>query len=257
MIDMHSHVLAGIDDGPAAVEGSLEMLAAAEAAGITTMLATPHISSRYGNDPHTIAAAAAQLQAARPGAPYADVEVVTGAEIAVTRVAELDADELAALCLGDGPWLLIEPPFTKALGGLESTVSDLHSRGHRVLLAHPERCPAFHRDPAPLEALLDGGVLTSVTAGSLVGRFGGEARRLGLAMLEAGLAHNVASDAHDAVQRPPSIARELDRAGHPELEDWLTREVPAAILAGTEIPRQPPKVQRPRRGGRFWRRRGR
>ena len=82
-----------------------------------------------------------------------------------------------------------------------------------MLLAHPERCPAFHRDPALLESLVDGGVLTSITSGSLVGRFGSRARRLALALLDSGLAHNVASDAHDAVQRPPSIAAELAESG--------------------------------------------
>ncbi len=248
MIDMHSHLLPGIDDGPSSVHGSLELLRAASAAGITTLMATPHVSSRYRNDAATIAAAWAALEEARGGEDYG-VEVRLGAEVAVTRIAELDPDELPGLCLGGGPWMLVEPPFTDVIAGLDVTIGELHRLGHRVLLAHPERCRAFHRNPATLESLVDGGVLTSLTSGSLVGRFGSQARRLALALLDSGLAHNVASDAHDSVQRPPSIAAELAEAGWDRLEDWLTREVPAAILAGGEIPRRPatPSPSRVRR----------
>jgi protein-tyrosine phosphatase len=251
LIDLHSHVLPGIDDGPGSSTESLEILRVAAGAGIETMLATPHVSSRYRNDSETIRRAAGELAAARHDAP-SEVEVLLGAEVALTRVVELEPAELERLRLGDGPWVLLEPPFTTVVAGLDATVSELHRLGHRVLLAHPERCPAFHRDPALLERLVDGGVLTSLTAGSLVGRFGGEARRLALALLDSGMAHNVASDAHDPVQRPPSIGAELTEAGRGELEDWLTREVPASILAGADIPRRPHTVPRPARARFRW-----
>ncbi|HXB15340.1 MAG TPA: CpsB/CapC family capsule biosynthesis tyrosine phosphatase [Solirubrobacteraceae bacterium] len=246
MIDLHSHVLAGIDDGPATVDGSQAMLAAAAEAGIETMLATPHVSSRYRNDPATIAAAAAALAASMDGHP-SRVEVLLGAEVAATLVVELDPAELPALCLGSGPWILLEPPFASVLTGLDATVAELYERGHRVVLAHPERCQAFRRDPSQLEALIDGGALASITSGSLVGRFGSEAKRMAYALLDAGLAHNVASDAHDAHGRPPSIAAELAASGYAELQDWLTLEVPAAILADEPIPPRPAVTRRARR----------
>jgi protein-tyrosine phosphatase len=251
LIDLHSHVLPGIDDGPGSSAESLEILRVAAGAGIATMLATPHVSSRYRNDSETIGTAAGEFAAARRDDP-SEVEVLLGAEVALTRVVELEPSELERLRLGDGPWVLLEPPFTTVVAGLDATVSELHRLGHRVLLAHPERCPAFHRDPALLEGLVDGGVLTSLTAGSLVGRFGGEARRLALALLDSGMAHNVASDAHDPVQRPPSIAAELAESGRGELEDWLTREVPAAILAGADIPRRPHTTPPPARSRFRW-----
>ncbi len=235
---MHSHVLPGIDDGPETTEGSLEILRAAEAAGIGTLMATPHVSARYRNDPDTIAAAFERLRGAL-GADAPDVEVRLGAEVAVTRIAELDPELLGSLRLGDGPWLLVEPPFSDRVGGIDAAIAEVHRLGFRVLMAHPERCPAFHHDPRMLESLVDGGVLTSLTSGSLTGRFGTPAKRLALALLDGGLAHNVASDAHDAVNRPPSIAAELTAAGRAELADWLTQEVPAAILSGGEIPRRP------------------
>ncbi len=116
-------------------------------------------------------------------------------------------------------------------------VLDLQRRGHRIVLAHPERCPAFQRDAGLLEWLVRAGVLTSITASSFVGRFGGEARRLGAELLRDGLAHNVASDAHDDVRRPPSIVAELEQAGLSPLAEWLTDRSPVAILSGEEIPR--------------------
>ena len=250
VIDLHCHLLPGIDDGPREVDGSLALAERAAAEGIETIVATPHVSSRYRNDATTIAAAAAELEAGG-GAP---LEVLLGAEVAATRIAELDRDELGGLRLGDGPWMLLEPPFASVLTGLDAAVDELHSLGYRVLLAHPERCEGFRRRPALLEALIDRGALGSVTSGSLVGQFGGEAKRMALQMLDAGLAHNVASDAHDAVNRPPSIAAEIEASGWGELREWLTLQVPAAILAGAEIPRRPPVAARPRRRLLPWRR---
>lgn len=250
MIDLHCHLLPGIDDGPRDLDGTETMLAAAAAAGIETIVATPHVSSRYRNDATTIADAAAQLRAAGT----APVEVLLGAEVAATRIAELDREQLGGLCLGDGPWMLLEPPFTSVLTGVDAALDELHSLGYRVLLAHPERCQGFRRDPSLLEGMVDRGALGSVTSGSLVGRFGGEAKRMALAMLDAGLAHNVASDAHDPVQRPPSIAAELEASGWGELQEWLTLGVPAAILAGEEIPRRPQVTVQRRRRRLPWRR---
>ncbi len=252
MIDLHSHVLPGIDDGPRAVEGSLAIARVALESGIETLLATPHVSPRYPNAAGPIAELVDEL-GERLREEGIALELRPGAEIAITRIAEIEPDELHDLGLGGGPWLLVEPPFTPIASGVDSIVRDLLRRGHRVLLAHPERSPAFHRDPAMLETLVREGVLTSLTAGSLTGRFGSEARRFAVQLLETGLAHNVASDAHDHLRRPPSMGEALRLAGPPALGVWLTQEVPAAILAGEEIPRRPTATMRPRRFP--WRRR--
>ncbi len=256
MIDLHSHVLPGIDDGPDSIDGSLELARGAVAGGTHTLLATPHVSWRYPNDAGTIASLVDELNE-RLRAEQIVLEVRPGAEIAMTRLADIEPEELSRLGLGGGQWLLVEPPFTPVLIGLDSILLDLQRRGHRILLAHPERCHAFHRDPEMLEMLVRSGVLTSVTAGSLAGQFGGDVRRFALGLARDGLIHNVASDAHDHVQRPPSIAAELERAGLAPLADWLTREVPAAILADGEIPPRPavdlPSSEKPRRRA-WWRR---
>jgi len=254
VIDLHCHVLPGIDDGPATIDGSLALARAASAAGTRTLVATPHVSARYPNDPSTIARLVERLNA-RLVADSIAIEVRPGAEIALTSALDMAPERLAELTLGGGPWLLIEPPYTPAAAGVDALLHDIVRRGHRVVLAHPERCPAFHRDRAVLESLVRAGILTSVTAGSLVGRFGGQVRRFALALVRDGLVHNVASDAHDHSDRAPGIAAELRRAGLQALAAWLTCEVPAAILAGGEIPPPPGALElvRPRRAWR-WRR---
>lgn len=238
MIDLHCHILPGIDDGPPTVEASLELARAAVAAGTRKIAATPHVSWDYPNTASTIAVLAAQLneRLANEGIP---IEVITGAEVAVTRVADTPSEELERLSLGSGRWLLLEPPFAAAMPGLDTLVATLQEGGHRVVIAHPERCEAFHRDRSTLVSLVERGALVSVTAGSLVGRFGRPARRMAVELLREGLAHNVASDAHDAVRRPPSMRPEVDGAGLGGLAEWLTHAMPAAILEGGELPPRP------------------
>ncbi len=244
MIDLHCHVLPGIDDGPAAIDGSLALARAAAAAGTRVLVATPHVSWRYRNEAQGIARLVDELNerlalervVSGAGTP---LEVRPGAEIALTLIAELEPEQLQHLALGGGRWLLVEPPFTPVAPNIDSILLELQHAGHRILLAHPERCPAFHRDPRMLERIVRAGALTSITAASLGGRFGGEAQRFALALVREELVHNVASDTHDTVNRPPEIAAELERAGLSALAQWLTVEVPAAILDGEEPPARP------------------
>jgi protein-tyrosine phosphatase len=254
VIDLHCHVLPGIDDGPETIEGSVAFARAAVAAGMDTLVATPHVSWRYQNDAETIARLVGEVNA-RLSQEEIALEVRPGAELAMTRLIDVEPAELAQLGLGGGSWLLVEPPFTQVVTGLESIVGDLLRRGHRVLLAHPERCHGLRRDPRILESLVAAGVLTSITAGSLLGQFGGEVRRFSLQLAKQGMIHNVASDAHDHSQRPPGITDALERAGLGPLADWLTCEVPAAILADADVPPRP--LHAPSDGGlrrRFWQR---
>jgi protein-tyrosine phosphatase len=121
------------------------------------------------------------------------------------------------------------------------------------VLAHPERIGAFQGKIALLENLVEQGALCSVTAGSVSGQFGGHVKRFTGELFARGLVHNLASDAHDAVHRSPALWPVLEGAlaELPELEpalDWLTVEVPRAILAGDEVPADAAPVIEPRRG---------
>jgi len=238
MIDLHCHVLPGIDDGPSTTASSIALARAAAEVGVRRIVATPHVSTRYPNEADSIARLVEEVAFAltREGVK---VGVQAGAEIALEHIPEIPSEELASLGLGGGEWLLVEPPFGPLVPSLGDTVTALQQAGHKVVLAHPERCPTFHRDPAMLERLVRSGVLTSVTAGALVGRFGKDVRHFALDMAAAKLIHNVASDAHDAKRRRPGLREEIEHAGLGDLMEWLTQEVPAAILGGDDIPPRP------------------
>src|SRR5215210_336212 len=177
------------------MEEALALAGAAQAAGIGTLVATPHVtSSNPGNDAPRIAAAVDELREALAREAIA-VQVVAGAEVAAPRALELDDEDLAALRLGGGPWLLLECPLSPAGAHYFPVAArELATRGHRIVLAHPERSPTFLPDPeGTLGPLVEEGMLAQITAGALVGRFGRLVRETALTILHAGLAHNVAS----------------------------------------------------------------
>jgi protein-tyrosine phosphatase len=246
VIDLHCHLLPGIDDGPATLEESVALARAAAAKGTRTIVATPHVSARYPNAAGTISRLSAEV-AGRLADEHIELEVLPGAEIAMERTVDLSPEDLGRLALGKGPWLLIECPFSPMTVGIDLLLSGLRRRGHHIVLAHPERCPAFHRDPELLRRLVGEGLLVSVTAGSLVGQFGSQAKRFAELLFREQIVHNVVSDAHDDVRRPPSMSAELERGGFGALTEWLTEAVPAAILAGEErIPARPAASPAPR-----------
>ena len=254
MIDLHCHILPGIDDGPVEMPGAVEFARAAVVAGMTTIIATPHVSPRYPNDSSAIGAAVGGL-VSRLREEGIELEVLSGAEISILEASELADDELKRLTLGGGRWLLLECPVMMIADVLPLLIGQIQARGHGVVLAHPERCQAFQRRPDLLETLVRSqGVLTSVTAGALIGRFGREVRKFALALAAKGLIHNVASDAHDCERRPPGITEEMRRAGLGEHIELLTDTVPRAILSGTRLPEIPATLLVARHRPRLWRR---
>ncbi|HZV75195.1 MAG TPA: CpsB/CapC family capsule biosynthesis tyrosine phosphatase [Conexibacter sp.] len=237
MIDLHCHLLPGIDDGPADLGGTLAMARLHVEAGVRTVAATPHVSWDMPTDAATIDLRLGDVRAALAAAKI-PLEVVRGAELDVHQAIGLSDEQLRALALGGGPWLLLEAPLTKRVA-LAPVAHALLDRGHRVLLAHPERSPLLQRDPEALRALVHAGAATQVTAGSFAGSFGRTVQGYAEQMLEAGLVHSVASDAHDARRRPPGIAEPMAAAGLGELTPLLAQEAPAAILAGDPLPSAP------------------
>lgn len=245
MIDLHCHLLPGIDDGPEDLGGTLAMAQQHVRSGVAVVAATPHVAWDMPNDVETIEQRLTDVRTALAAAKI-PLEVARGAEIDVHEAMRLSDEELRALALGGGPWLLIESPLRGNVP-LLPTVLELLDRGHRVLLAHPERSPLFQRDPAALRSLVGAGVATQLTAAAFAGRFGRAVGEYAEQMLEAGLVHSVASDAHDTHRRPPGLAEPLVEAGLSELVPLLSQEVPAAILAGDPLP--PVPAWRRSRGG--------
>ena len=245
MIDLHAHVLPGVDDGPANEEQALALARAMVDGGVHTVVATSHVSAGYPNDAGTLARARARLEAALRdhGVP---LRVLPGAEVTLENAALLDDADLAALGLGGGPYVLLEAPLSPAAADVEEAIRAVMQRGHHVVLAHPERAPVFQRAPDQLVRLVAEGALCAVTASAFTGRFGRTARRAARSMLVDGLVHVVTSDAHDLRGRPPALRVELEAAareleGLDRLVPWLLADAPAAILRG-ERPGPPPGV---------------
>ena len=244
MIDLHAHILPGLDDGPPTLDASAEMAAAAVAAGTRVMAATSHINRSFGLLPEDLAPARAQV-AERLREDGIPLEVVQGGEVSASRVEALDETDLHGLTLGGGPWLLLECPLAPGAPTMEPVVAALRRRGLEILLAHPERSPGFMRSPATLERLLGLGALTQLTSTAFSGRFGDTVRKVAFEMLERGHGHVIASDGHGADGRPPDLMCALEaferRYEDPrELFDWMTVGVPGAIVAGEPPPPRPP-----------------
>jgi protein-tyrosine phosphatase len=244
VIDLHAHILPGLDDGPATEEEAVSLARAAVAAGTRALAATSHVDVGFGLTPDVLDAARDSMaeRLAREGIA---LELLAGGEIAPARLPDLDDATLARLALGGGSTVLLECPFAPVGSTMELMVGDLRRRGFDVLLAHPERSPTFQREPERLERLLDLGAHAQVTAGSLSGGFGGTVLRVATAMLEAGLVQVIGSDAHDTARRRPDLrtAAEALEARYGDVDEqlaWMTEAAPAAVLAGERLPARPP-----------------
>jgi protein-tyrosine phosphatase len=246
VIDLHCHLLPGIDDGARDIETSVAMARAAVDGGVEAIVATPHVSGTYQNDPNSFPAMRDQVQAAidEAGVP---LRVHTGAEIAMTWFESLDDDALKSCALGGGRYVLLEPPLNGPAPFLDRMVVDLGSRGYNALIAHPERIAWFQKNVGRLEALVDKGAICSITAGSIRGQFGGHVKKFTLELFKRGLVHNIASDAHDAQRRSPALGPVLERAtedvdGLDEWLEWMTVDVPRAIVGGELVQGDPPAL---------------
>ena len=243
MIDLHCHILPGLDDGPSNLDFSLAMARAAVESGTQLIVATPHIRADFDVDPVEIEPRV-DLFNERLQRERLPLRVLPGAEIGWATAPELDDRQLARLSLGSGKRVLLESPYGKKPVDVEGIIAGLEERGFKAVLAHPERCPLFQRDIERLRSLVESGTLCSITAGSMAGRFGEPVRVFTVAMLRAGLVHDVASDAHDHIHRPPDLVGgftkvEEEIPGIEQQAAWYTVTSPVAILAGNPLPQAP------------------
>jgi protein-tyrosine phosphatase len=251
VIDLHAHILPGMDDGAPDLEASIAMSMTAVAEGIEIVAATPHVNRDYPPDARAMAYAVGALNVALARLEVA-LAVLPGGELAMATAREMDDETLRAFCLGGGSCLLLESPYGGELPWLEDLTADLQERGFRPLLAHPERSPLFQEDVERLSRLVDRGVLCTVNAGSMTGRSGDAARDCALEMFRRGLAHAVSTDAHDNARRPPRLGDAFESLephlpGVSKLGHWCTKDAPAAILGGDPLPERPALVGARRR----------
>lgn len=237
MVDLHLHLLPGVDDGPRDDAAAVALADALLADGVSLAIATPHVNERFRNTPATIERAAELV-----AGPLLErgLKLKTGAEVSLERFADLSDDDLIALSLaGTGRYLLVECPHAAWPLDFELHVTRLDSLGMTTVIAHPERCAAVQADAAPLRRLVQRGALVQVVAGSLVGEAGSGARKAARELIAAGDAHIIASDAHGVRRRPPKMRKARAEVKDEALAEWLTELMPRAIADGVDPPPRP------------------
>lgn len=232
MIDLHCHILPGVDDGALDIRDSAGMARQAEADGIEAICATPHI--RHDHDVR-IEEIAERVEAVnrRLREEQVPVAVLPGGEVAETAALGLSDEELERVALGGGRWILLEPAPGPLDESLHRCIEHLGERGYRTLIAHPER--HLSEDMfARIERLIGAGALVQATADFFLR----ERMATGMvALAEAGLIHVLSSDAHSSHGGRPvhlstafEILREIPAlADH---VDWIAETAPRAIVSG-------------------------
>ena len=255
MIDLHSHLLPGIDDGAPDMEHALDLARAAADQGTRVLAATPHLRADFPEVvPGELATRCDEIRAAIADAGI-ELEVVQGGEAGLMWAVNATDDDLRMGSYGGrGSDLLVETPYGSLTDMFEQFLFTLPERGYRLLLAHPENNPTYQRHPERLHELTERGVLLQVTSRSLIRpdtRRG--ARPLAESLVRDGYAHVLASDAHSGHQlRPPALGAGAQAAaalvGEPRAR-WLVRDAPAAVLAGEPLPDPPAAQVAPKKGG--------
>jgi protein-tyrosine phosphatase len=251
MIDLHAHILPGLDDGVSTVEEACELARRAAADGVTAIAATPHVREDYPTTPAQMEAAVGALRQNLRVADIA-VDILPGGEIALDRLSLLDREDLLRFSLAQsGRYLLVEFPYVGWPLALETSLWKVQAAGLVPIIGHPERNREVQERPGLLAPIVAGGTLVQVTAASLDGRLGRSSQRTALALLKDGAAHLIASDAHGAAVREAGLADAVAAVDDAPLARYLTEEVPAAIVAGDTLPMRPDRTAT--RG--LWRRR--
>lgn len=249
MIDLHSHILPGIDDGPGDLSGSLALARTVAEDGTRRMAATPHIREDYPRvRPAEIGARCRELNEHLRAADT-PLEVISGGEVDLLWAQRAAPHDLNLVSFAQaGSDLLVETPYGWLPPNFEALLVRLTDQGYRVLLAHPERSESLQRRPERVVGLVRQGVLLQVTAEALVSSRRSRSGKLATALVANGLAHVIASDAHHAnLVRRPTLSEGVGAARRiaPGRAEWMVTDAPAAILAGQALPR-PPSGRRPR-----------
>ncbi|MBU9723069.1 MULTISPECIES: tyrosine-protein phosphatase [Bacillaceae] len=201
MIDLHSHILPGLDDGAATMEDSINMAKAAISEGITTIVATPHHKNgRYVNRKVEIEAAVDEVnqQFQKNGI---DLQVLPGQECRIFGELMEDYHESEILTLNNSKYLFIEFPSASVPRYAKELLYSIQLQGIVPIIVHPERNQELMEHPDKLYELVKDGALTQVTAASVCGKFGKKIQSFTAEIIEANLTHFVASDAHNIINR--------------------------------------------------------
>lgn len=254
MVDVHCHILPGLDDGPKTIDVSLEMAESAIADGITHVVATPHSSSTYCFDYSLVRERRDELQAKIGGR----LHLATGCDF------HLNPENLNALradaprfCINQNGYLLVEFNEYSIPPSMDQTLHEIQLLGLQPIITHPERNAILRVQTERLVRWVRLGCFVQVTAGSLSGVFGPSAQKDAWRWMADGLVHIVASDAHNTRGRPlklqPAFDLVREQFGEEKARGLLV-ENPMAAFEGRELPYVPelPEDNEPPRRKRYF-----
>jgi protein-tyrosine phosphatase len=244
MIDLHCHILPGLDDGSRDMDESLAMARMAVQDGITDIVATPHLFREASNvtDPALVGRKRKELQARldQEGLP---LKVHAGVEI---RFSHNLLDEIKKhrpnLVLAGSAYLFIEFPFEYVYSGVKDVFFQVMSEGVVPIVTHPERCTGFINHPEVLFELVEMGALAQANAGSFLGRYGSQVQESAWLFLKSNYISFLATDAHDTRSRPPVLSgavKAIEPVIGREASQALVEDNPRAVLEDKALPYQP------------------
>jgi protein-tyrosine phosphatase len=244
VIDIHAHILPGVDDGPRSLDDALEMARLAVADGITTMVATPHLFRRRSVDFHELlrpddlrqAVASFNDQLAAAGIA---LTVLPGCEIPLFPEIIKFIDEGRVVTINDKErYICLEMPDSVIPPATEDIIFQLNSRGITPIITHPERNLVFYQMPDKLRRFISLGCLAQITARSLTRGFGWGISRFTKKLVREGLVHIMATDAHSVTHRPPVMGKALAKlkklVGESQARDMVTT-IPERIIRGERV----------------------
>ncbi len=242
MIDIHHHLLPGIDDGSRDLENSVAMVRMAVDDGITHIAATPHANHTFNYSRDRNEALLQQVREALPQDTAARVTLGLGCDFHLNFENIEDAHlHRQRYTINETEYLLIELPDFNIPVNLEDVLYRMRVDGLTPILTHPERNATLQRRPELLQTWIENGLLVQITAGSVTGNFGSKAESMAWRLLRSGAVHFLATDAHDLVRRPPqmSAARQLltKKLGD-GTADLLPVANPLAVFEGRSLPPQ-------------------
>lgn len=239
MIDIHCHILPGIDDGPSELDESIEMCRMAASDGISIIVATPHYTpGQYMADSARVFEEASRLSAAleHNGIP---VKILTGADVAVSPEVPAQLKSMEHLTLNrTKKYFLAEFPHSHVPPGWDRFLHSMQASGVTPIITHPERNMWFMQHPEALYPVVAKGVMVQITAMSVTGEFGEEAQEVSLYLLQHNLAHIMATDAHSSTYRPPILSEAVNMVVElfgQKKADCLVMTTPAAIIEGRSV----------------------
>ena len=243
MIDLHHHLIFGVDDGSPNLETSVAMVQMAVDDGVTHLVATPHANEQF---PYDRQAHAARLQQIREALPTATAERIT---LGLGSDFHLDYDNTVDIGgiqkhypINNGPYLLIELSDTGIPARLDEVLYQMRVAGLIPILTHPERNSTLQRSRSRLREWMKADMLVQVTANSLTGNFGKLAERVAWELMDKQWVHFVSSDAHDLNRRTPRLSAAYEvvrkRLGQ-QTAERLFHTNPLAVFEGRPMPEQP------------------